>query len=48
MMLLGFRVYRGTSLAIKRNTLGPYTRPMPRVLGGSQVGGRCLMGEVPQ
>ena len=27
--------------------LGPYRRPMPRVLGGSQGGGRFLMGEVP-
>ena len=28
------RVYRGTSLARKRNPLGPYRRPMPRVLRG--------------
>ena len=27
--------YRGTSLARKRTLLGPYRRPMPRVLGGS-------------
>jgi len=27
--------------------LGPYRRPMPRVLGGSQGGGRFLMSEVP-
>ena len=27
--------YRGTSLTRKRTTLGPYRRPMPRVLGGS-------------
>jgi hypothetical protein len=27
--------------------LGPYRRPMPRVLGGSWEGGRFLMGEVP-
>ena len=27
-------VYRGTSLLIKRTPLGPYRRPMPRVLGG--------------
>ena len=38
---------RGTSLARKRNPLGPYRRPMPRVLGGSLGGGRFLMGEVP-
>ena len=29
------RTYRGTSLIRKRTTLGPYRRPMPRVLGGS-------------
>jgi hypothetical protein len=40
-------VYRGTSPTRKRNPLGPYRRPMPRVLGGSQEGGRFLMGEVP-
>ena len=27
--------YRGTSLIVKRTPLGPYRRPMPRVLGGS-------------
>ena len=27
--------YRGTSLTGKRTPLGPYRRPMPRVLGGS-------------
>ena len=26
--------YRGTSLTRKRTLLGPYRRPMPRVLGG--------------
>ena len=26
--------HRGTSLTRKRTTLGPYRRPMPRVLGG--------------
>jgi hypothetical protein len=26
--------YRGTSLASKRTSLGPYRRPMPRFLGG--------------
>ena len=31
-----FRVYcRGTSLIRKRPLVGPYRRPMPRVLGGS-------------
>ena len=39
--------YRGTSLERKRNPLGPYRRPMPRVLGVSKGGGRVLMGEVP-
>ena len=28
-------LYRGTSLTRKRNPLGPYRKPMPRVLGGS-------------
>ena len=40
------RVYRGTSLIRKRISLGPYRRPMPRVLGGFQGDGRFLMGEV--
>jgi len=31
--------YRGTSLIRKRTPLGPYRRPMPRVLGGCQGGG---------
>ena len=35
--------YRGTSTIRKRTPLGPYRRPMRRVLGG----GRFLMGEVP-
>ena len=39
--------YRGTSLIRKRNPLGPYRRPMPRVLEGSWGGGRFLMSEVP-
>ena len=30
----------------KRNPLGPFRRPMPRVLGGSQGGWRFLMVEV--
>ena len=34
---LGFRIqsYRGTSLTRKRIPLGPFRRPMPRVVGGS-------------
>ena len=32
-------IYRGTSLERKRNPLGPYRRPMPRVLGESYRGG---------
>jgi len=28
-------VYRGTSLIINSAPLGPYSRPVPRVLGGS-------------
>ena len=39
--------YRGISLIRKRTPPGPFRRPMPRVLGGSQGGGRFLMGEVP-
>ena len=39
--------YRGTSLTRKRTPLGLYRRPMPRVLGGSEGGGRILMGAVP-
>ena len=30
----------------KCSPLGPYRRPMPRVLGRSQGGGRFLMDEV--
>ena len=29
------KIYRGTSLTRKCTPLGPYRRPMPRVLGGS-------------
>ena len=45
-----FQVFRvqGTSLLRKCNPLGPYCRPMSKLLGGSQGGGRFLMGEVPQ
>ena len=47
-MSLAFGVrYRGASLIRKRILLGPYRRPMPRVLGGSWGGERFLMGEVP-
>ena len=43
----GFRGYRGTAPARKRTPLGPYCRPMPRVLEGSQGGGgRFLVIEV--
>jgi hypothetical protein len=41
------RDYRSTSLTRKRTPLGPYCRPMPRVLGGFWGGGHFLMGEVP-
>ena len=40
------RLYRGTSLTRKRTLLGPYRRPTPQVLGGSQGGGRFPMGQV--
>ena len=42
-----FRVYRVSSLTGQSTPLGPYRRPMPRILGVSQKGGRFLMGEVP-
>ena len=38
--------YRDTSPTRKCTPLGPYRRPMPKVLRGSQGGGRFLMGEV--
>ena len=41
------RAYSGTSLMIHRTPLGPHRRPVPRFLGGSQGGGRFLMGGVP-
>ena len=48
-MLQGYLdfVYRGTSLIRNRTPLGPYRRPMLRVLGGSEGDGCFLMGEVP-
>ena len=39
--------YRCILLIRKRTPLGLYRRPMLRVLGGSEGGGRFLMGEVP-
>ena len=39
-------MYRGTSLKT-RTPLGPYCRPVPRVLGESHGNGRFRMGEVP-
>ena len=39
--------YRGTSLTRKGTPLGPRRRPMPRVQGRSQGGGRFLVSEVP-
>ena len=39
--------YSGNFLTEKRTLLGPYRRPIPRVLGGSKGGGRFLMVEVP-
>ena len=41
------REYRGTSLIRKRTPLGPCSRPMPRVFGGSYGGGRFLTCKVP-
>ena len=40
-------MYKGTSLMRKRLLLGPYRKPMPRVLGGSQGYVCFLIGEVP-
>ena len=39
--------YRGTPLTRKCSPLGPFGRPMPRVLGGSLGGGHFHMGETP-
>jgi len=39
--------YRDTSLVRKRKPLGPCSRPVPRVMGGSWGGGRLLISEVP-
>ena len=41
--VVGVMTYRGTSLMIDREPLGPYNRTMPMALGG----GRFLMSEVP-
>ena len=41
-------ICRGTSLLRQRHSLGFYSKPMARVLGGSQGDGRFLMGEVTQ
>ena len=38
---------RGTWLVRKRTPLRPYSRPVPRVIGGSFGGGYFLMGGVP-
>ena len=38
---------RGTSLIRNSALLGPYRRPMPRVIGGSWGGGCFLTSEVP-
>jgi len=39
--------YRVTSLMRKRTPLGPYRRPILRVLGGSYGSGRFLRDEAP-
>ena len=39
--------YRGTSLIRHSPPLGPYSRTMSGVLGGSKEGGMFLMGELP-
>ena len=45
-------VYRGGGTRVPHlqenaSPIGPHSRPMPRVLGGSYGGGRFIMGEVP-
>ena len=40
-------IYRGTSLIRNCNSLGPYSRPIPRALRRSWGGGRFLIREVP-
>ena len=39
--------YWATLLIRNRHPVGPYRRPIPRLLGESQGGGRFLMCEVP-
>ena len=39
--------YLGTSLVRKHTPLGPFRRPMSRVIGGSWGSGRFLIGELP-
>ena len=39
-------LYRDTSLIRNRHPLGPCSKPMPKVLGGSSGGGRFLVSEV--
>ena len=41
-------VHRGTSLTRKRSPLGPYRRPMPRVLWGSYGGWAFSYGRGPR
>ena len=45
--LANIQEYRGTSLIRNAPLLGPYRRPLLRVLGGFLGGGRFLMSEVP-
>ena len=40
-------MYRGTSLIKELTPLGPFCRPMPQVLGGSEGSGRFLISEAP-
>ena len=46
-MARGRSTYRGNSLIRNRHPVGPYRRPMPRVLGGSYGGGRFLVDKMP-
>ena len=47
-LLPGAHLYTATSLIRNRHPVGPYSRAMPRVLGGSYGGAHFLMDEVPR
>ena len=47
-VLPGAHLYTATSLIRNRHPVGPYSRAIPRVLGGSYGGAHFLMDEVPR